>query len=336
MSLSFPVITRRRVFLLLAAFVVAAVGTVGVIADRPAHYTAIGSVFLSQVYPGNSDSSAAFEVSDFQAAATLPGALDATSKATGESPGALKSGLGATQEGQSAVVSVTYTSSSPDQASKVVRLASQSTVTFLAQQDLSAANVAIAAAKTQSSEASTALAAFQLNTNFANLDASYNAGVKKLLALEKQASTSPKDPALPARIKATKADIVTLNRQRSQRDQVEGAVAQAAQALTNAQAQQAGANAELQAAGNPSLVVINSVDRVSRIKAAARGVVGAALVVLVLGLALMALIDSRGRIHRDRFPRVPPTSGRVKQPAGGAEVEVGYGGEGSRPAGVGR
>jgi hypothetical protein len=293
MNFHIPVLSVRRVTTLVVIFVVAAVATVAVLAQRPVNYKATGSVFLSRLYPpAASTTDLAFEASEFEAAVALAGPIKSTAKRTGLSTSTIGT-VQATEEGQGDVVDLVFVAAGKGKGARTIQVLTTVTATYLANQVVESANVAAASSSRQLAAASAALSRFNVSVSYADLGQANTNAVSAEQAAQAAVDASPSNASLRAKLSAAERRAATVTEQVNQQAQLQSAVTQASTNLTSAQQEQAQAAVEMKAASSGGLLIINDVTSTGRLSLLLKGVLGALVVVGLLGFVALGLLDGR-------------------------------------------
>jgi capsular polysaccharide biosynthesis protein len=202
---------------LLAVIPLAAMLIAGVLAVlEPQTYRATATVIMpGQTTSGPVSSAVSQFVADFEGAITSDGVAQATSVATGEPKSSISNGIGTKREGTSAVVEVTYTSSSADRAGPVAETAARVALGQIAQIQLDVDQAQLDAADDAYTQAQADLQAVGEETGIVDFSYFQVVGQKRLIQLrdELQAAQESGDGVAQATTRFNEASTSFTERQ---------------------------------------------------------------------------------------------------------------------------
>lgn len=295
-------VMRRRLPVLLAVPALAVVIVLLTVVARPAVHrgtvTVAGTAFLGDASPfSGSGADKAFN-DTFVAIAQSDGLADRVARTTGVDASDVRDGLTAAPQRNAPVINVGYRTSNRADAPKVARAAAEETLRSVLRVDVSQAVVNEAGAALDKARAD--IDAFTARTGLSPADADEEVRIDQIADLEQLAiqATARRDASAPALRAAVEAKRAQLNGQRAALREFEGlqaAETAAAERLTAARKQLDDANGLLAASRSAAVVTPGEVKEVRRVDEAVRKGTAALGAGLVLGGALVALLELADR-----------------------------------------
>jgi hypothetical protein len=277
---------------------------------RPVQYKAQSTVFVTRVLPSD-PTTVDSAVDDFQTAIGLAQVRRSVGAQVGVRSGSLGPLPTLSRLGSSSAVQVSYQSSDAARSSHVVTTASRTALMTLAEEQLDGAREAVSAAQPAADGALRAVVSYEQGLGVTDLNGEYQTRQQALLDLENQlANATPAQvPTLNARIVGETAAVNRLGAALPEYQQLLNRLTQARTTLDTASNALVDAQARVAGASAPTTVTTPSVTKMSRVLPVVRAGVIAALIVLVLGCGLYALVDNVSRPRPlapdDAVPAVP-------------------------------
>lgn len=295
-------VVRRRLPILIGVPALAVLLVVLIVATRPTQYrgnvTVAGSAFLGEGAPfTGSGADKAFN-DTFVAVAQTDALADRVAKATSVDADEVRDGLTAAPQRNAPVINVGFRTERKPDATKVARAAAEETLRTVLRVDVAQEMVTNAEAALQKAQAD--IDAFTARTGLSAADADEDVRVEQIADLDQQAiqATARRDASAPALRAAVEAK---RNQFKDQRVALrEFALLQdnevaVAERLAAARKQLDSANASLAASRSTTVVAVGDVKAVRRVDEAVRKGTAALAAGLVLGGALVALLELTGR-----------------------------------------
>lgn len=312
---------RRRLPVLLGIPALAVMLVLLIVATRPAEYrgtvTVAGTAFLGEGSAFSGSGADKTFNDTFVAIAESDGLADRVAAATKVDADEVREGLTAAPQRNAPVINVGYRTKSKDEATKVARAAAEETLRSVLRVDVAQEMVTQADAAVQKARAD--IDAFIARTGLTPADADETIRIEQIANLEQQAiqATARRDASAPALRAAVDAKRAQLNDQRAalrEFSTLQDAETAASERLSAVRKQLDSANASLAASRSSAVVAVGDVKSVRKMDEAVRKGTAALGAGLVLGGALVALLelaDRRAGVTRDAVAiRLPRRRGR--------------------------
>jgi hypothetical protein len=250
-------------------------------------------------------------VANFKVALTSTAVIDPVAKAAAVSASTIGSRLSASQVGSSSFIKVSYTGKNRERAIAVVRNATSLTAGVLAQGAIQAATTAVNAAQAALDDATTKVGAAQnaidsytAGHGYVDPNVLFQATQSSLIQLNvsKQQAIAQARPTgnFDAAINAAQAQLAVLAPEVGAYNKLNHALTQAQALQSAAQTRVSTSSQDLDLAKSPPLIDVATVKVVTGRSTLIKGVAIAAGVGVVLGLALILLIEYISASRRQR------------------------------------
>ena len=303
-------IIRRRLWILILVPLLAGGVVAALVLRQPLKYDATATVAAPAVVGGQSTNQysgatgpRAF-VANFTAAVTSPRIINQVAKETSVLPRTIRSGLVASPIGDSSLIEVTYTTMNKDKAIPVAKSATDNTIRFLFETQVTLAEETVNEAKKAVDSANDSLQKFYRSTGLILPERTYELEQQKLSSLQQRELQERAVGNITAATALAQAITTSENRLRQLASRVatyQSLVDRRNQAqgrLNLVQQNLEAATAQYKAADPAEVVTLNQAKPVSRLTELLRKTVPAAGVGLFLAVGLVVLLEVIARRPR--------------------------------------
>jgi capsular polysaccharide biosynthesis protein len=305
----------RRLWILILVPLLAGGIVAALVLRQPPKYDATATVAAPAVVGGQNTNQYSGStgpktfVSNFVAAITSPRIVNQVAEETSVLPRTIRDGLLAEPIGESSLIEVTYTTTKRELAVPVAKSATNATIRFLFETQVTLARETVTEATKAVAKANTSIQNFYTTTGLVLPERSYDIKAQELSSLQQrelEARTAGNLIAadqIAERIAATEAELRKLAPQVATYQSLIERRTQAQGRLSLVQQNLEAATAQYKAADPAEAVTLNQVKPVSRLAELVRKAVPAAGAGLFLAVGLVVLLEVLGRRPRPGHAR---------------------------------
>jgi putative inorganic carbon (HCO3(-)) transporter len=301
----------RRIIALAVLAVFVALPTAAVLLRGPSQYKAAVDVRIGQFIPSSVGSGIQTQMeSDFQTALGVPQVQRDIAQRMGLSVKHLNNRLAVAQPGHGTTIKVTFTDPDQRQAVAVARAAAVQALTFLAQQQVDNAAGTLTAADQRVADALAQLATFASTTGVGAVDDRIRALAQEQLRLQDRrvlAGSTADGGTIATLASKTDAELAGLLAVEPAYNQLSRSFQQALGGAHDATARYTAATSALASASSGSVVALDALSPVGKLKRTILYGFGAGLIAVLVAVAVLAVEELR---RRQLLPEAAADQGR--------------------------
>jgi hypothetical protein len=313
----------RRWWLVVLIAAIAAAGAFVILGGSTDSYTASVNITVPQSLATTAGANGQY-VANFKVGLTSPEVVDAVAKATGVSGSTISSRLSASQVASSSFIKVSYVGKNRDHAKVAVTAATKATADLLAKGAIQTANTEVTAAKaayadatTQADAAQRALDAYTAANGYVDPNILFQAAQSSItqLNVSKQQAIAQGHPTgnFDVAINNAQVQLTLLAPKVGAYNKLNHAVSDSQGLVSSARSRESTAAQDLAIASAPALIDQPTIAVTTGQSTLIKGVAIAGGIGVVLGLALILLIEYITASRRQRAAAAEATSAQPAQ-----------------------